>query len=69
MALGVLLLQPRCEEGTNRKIPSDCECVRTSKRDETSPAPQSALHLSTGPQWVYPTVKDYIYTTREYRRR
>lgn len=46
-----------------KKIPSDCECVRAREKDETWAAPQSGLHLSTGPQWIQPTVQDYIYST------
>lgn len=41
--------------GEERKIPSDRECVRARERDETPAAPQSGLHLSTGPQWIQPT--------------
>ena len=52
--------QARCEERRapkkkkeeGRKIPSDRECVRARERDETPAAPQSGLHLSTGPQWI-----------------
>lgn len=38
--------------------------MRARKRDETSAAPLSGLHLSTGPQWIQPTVQDYMYYTR-----
>lgn len=47
-----------------KKNLSGCDCVRARERIEISPAPQSALHFSTGPQWIQSTVEDYIYNVR-----